>query len=389
MQNDMPDSPEALLQRMIAFNTVNARPDGAPGREGPLADYLEQRAAAAGLRTGRLGVENEPPNLMVSHQVDADAPWVMMVSHLDTVAVDAMTIEPFAGETRDGRIYGRGACDTKGSGAAMLWSLVQYAAQPDRPNNVAVLYSVSEEIGMTGMVSFVANDLPDLGWAPAGVVVGEPTDLCPVTAHNGVVRWRIHTRGVGAHSSEPSAGRSAISMMVEVVRAIESRYIANLDASHPMTGRAQCSINLIRGGSQINVIPSHCEIHLDRRTVPGEDADRVLAEVETVLDDLRRADPNLVVEQESPYIVGPLDPTTNEQWVRHVCGVLDRLGLPATPVGAKYGTEASALSRAGVSSLVLGPGSAAQAHTNDEWLSLEQLRLGCEVYLAIMKTPAS
>ena len=242
---------------------------------------------------------------------------------------------------------------------------------------------------MTGAVSFVAHDLPDLGWTPAGAIVGEPTGMHPVAAHNGVVRWRICTRGVSAHSSEPSAGRSAISMMVEVVRAIESRYIANLTASHPMTGPAQCSINLIRGGSQINIIPAHCEIRLDRRIVPGEDSDRVVPAVEAILDDLRQADPNLRVEQDEPYIVGPLDPATNERWTAHVCGVLDRSGLPATPLGAQFGTEASSLARAGLAALVLGPGDIAQAHTRDEWLSLDQLDLACKVYLRIMSEAAS
>jgi len=298
--------------------------------------------------------------------------------------VAGMTVDPFAGEIRNGRIYGRGACDTKGTGAAMLWALTQYAAGSSRPNNVALLYTIDEEIGMRGAVSFVANDLPALGWTPAGVIVGEPTDLKPVVAHNGVVRWRIRTHGVSAHSSEPDAGRSAISMMVEVVRAIESRYIPAIEASHPLTGRAQCSINLIRGGSQINIIPADCEIDLDRRTVPGEDARRVLPDVEAILDDVRRGDPDLRVEQEEPYIVGALDPATNASWSSHVCGVLERRRLDATPVGAKYGTEASSFGQAGVPAVVLGPGSVAQAHTQDEWLSREQLALGVDVYLGLM-----
>ncbi len=386
MSETLPATPESLLQRMVSFDTVNRRPDGKPGGEAGLMGYLEEVATDAGFVTRRLPVPDEPPNLLVTHPVDAGSPWLLFVSHLDTVDVAGMTVDPFASEIRDGRVYGRGACDTKGTGAAMLWALAQYASGPGRPNNVAVLYTVDEEIGMRGAVSFIGNDLPALGWTPVGAIVGEPTDLKPVVAHNGVVRWRIRTRGVSAHSSEPDAGRSAISMMVEVVRAIESRYIPAIEASHPLTGRAQCSINLIRGGSQINVIPADCEIDVDRRTVPGEDARRVLPDVEAILDEVRRGNPELRVEQDEPYIVGALDPATGTSWSSHVRGVLERLGLDATPVGAKYGTEASSFSGAGVPAVVLGPGSVAQAHTQDEWLSLKQLALGVDVYLALMGT---
>lgn len=383
MTDDTPASMEVLLRRMVAINTVRA--DDKPGTEGDLADYLERVATAAGFATQRLAVPGEPSNLLVTHEVDSAAPWVLFVCHMDTVAVEGMTIDPFGGEIRDGRILGRGACDTKGSGAAAMWALMRYAAESDRPNNVAVLYTVDEELGMTGAVAFVTDQLPTLGWKPAGVIVGEPTDLKPVIAHNGVVRWKIHTRGVSAHSSDPGTGRSAISMMVKVVDAIESRYIAGLESSHAMTGRAQCSINVIRGGSLINIIPDHCEIEIDRRTVPGEAGEQVLPDVEAILDDLRGNDPNLVVEQGDPYIVPALDPAGNERWGPHVCGVLDRLGLSSTPVGAKYGTEASSLGRVGIPAVVLGPGSVSQAHTKDEWLSLDELRRGCDVYLAIMK----
>lgn len=387
MSEQIPETPEELLRQMIAVDSANERPDGKPGKEAALADLLERVAAAAGLKTQRLSVENEPANLLITCEAVNDAPWLLFVSHLDTVSTAGMTIDPFGGEIRDGRIYGRGACDTKGTGAAILWSLIATASETDRPHNLAALYTIDEEFGMTGAVSFIADDLPRLGWRPAGVIVGEPTDLRPVAAHNGVVRWKIHTHGVSAHSSDPSSGVSAISGMVEVVRAIESRYVPALEASHPLTGRAVCSINVIRGGSQVNIIPEHCEIELDRRTVPGEDPQQVLPAIEAILDDLRRADPKLNVEQGEPYIVPPLDPSTNERWSAHVGSILESLGMPGEAVGAKYGTEASSFGQAKIPAVVLGPGSVAQAHTKDEWLALDAFQRGIEVYGKIMRGP--
>jgi acetylornithine deacetylase len=209
--------------------------------------------------------------------------------------------------------------------------------------------------------------------------------LKPVVAHNGVVRWAIRTEGLAAHSSDPSQGRSAIRMMMKVLDAIESRYIPSLTASHPLTGRAVCSVNRIRGGTQINIIPADCAVDIDRRVVPGEDPQTVLPEVETFLETLRAADPQLVVSQEKPFTDSPLDPAGAEEFIKDVGRVLSACGLDARPLGAPYGTDASALSLVGIPAVVLGPGDIAQAHKAEEWLSLDQLEKGVEVYGALMR----
>ncbi len=381
------ESCESLLQAMVGFDTINSAISGKPDAERALSVYMEGQAERMGLDTHRLPVTGDGFNLLVTHQVDRQAPWLLFESHLDTVSVEGMTVDPFQGRILDGRLYGRGACDTKGTGAAMLWALRQYRKRGG-PNNVAIVFTLDEEIGKTGVRTFVASQLPNLDRRPVGVVVGEPTRLRAVVAHNGVVRWRIRTEGVAAHSSNPSRGRSAIRMMMEVNKAIEDRYIPGLTAEHPLTGRAQCSINMIRGGVQINIIPEHCEIHVDRRVVPGEDADQVKPAVELLLDELRACNPDLKVVQEAPDMVdSPLDPAGGEGFGAFVGAVLDGMGLPAELTGVGYGTDASSFSRAGIPAVVLGPGDIAQGHTADEWIDLEQLRKGVEVYLNLMGSP--
>lgn len=378
------DSCESLLQAMVGFNTVNSAISGKPDAERVLSVYLEAQAEAMRLDTRRLPVTGEGFNLLVSHQVDGRAPWLLFESHLDTVSVDGMTVDPFGGRIADGRMYGRGTCDTKGTGAAMLWALSRYNRRSG-PNNVAVLFTLDEEVGKTGVRTFVASQMPELDWRPAGVIVGEPTRLRAVVAHNGVVRWRIRTEGVAAHSSDPSRGRSAIRMMTEVIGALEERYIARLASEHPLTGRAQCSINLIRGGTQINMIPERCEIHVDRRVVPGEDPDTVIPAVERILEALRTKSPHLTVVQEAPDMVdSPLDPAGGEAFGAFVATVLNSMGLPDGLSGVGYGTDASSFSRAGIPAVVLGPGDIAQGHTANEWIELEQLRAGVEIYYNLM-----
>ena len=375
-----------LLRAMVGFESINSNITGRPDAELELARHLDAQAKAMGFATQQVPVSGESFLPLITHQVDESAPWLLFESHLDTVSVEGMTVDPLAGKIENGRMYGRGACDTKASGAAMLWALKQYAAEPGGRNNIAILYSTDEEIGKTGVNAFVKKHLQTLPWRPVGVIVGEPTGLRPVVAHNGAVRWSIHTHGVAAHSADPSKGRSAISMMTKVVDAIEGNYIARLDARHELTGKAQCSINRITGGVQDNIIPEHCEIRLDRRTVPGEDGREVLPAVERLLDELRKANPNLDVSQGDPYIDQPMDPSGGEALAAAVQRVLKDVGMPAEPKGAGYGTDASSFNPAAVPGVVLGPGDIAQAHTHDEWIELAQVDLAVKVYLNLMRT---
>jgi acetylornithine deacetylase len=374
---------------MVKFDTVNANISGTADAELPLSLYLEAQAREFGFTTQRLPVSGAGFNLLVSHRINPTALWLLFESHLDTVTTAGMTIDPFGGQIKDGRLYGRGACDTKGTGAAMLWALKDYAAEETaKTNNVAIVFTLDEEIYKTGVRAFIKDHLPALDWQPAGVIVGEPTQLKPVVAHNGVVRWSITTRGRAAHSSDPSQGQSAISAMIKAVAALEAEYIPQLSAAHPLTGKAQCSINMIHGGVQINIVPEHCEIHLDRRLVPGENSQDVLPQVERVLETLRRAHPDLDVTQNEPAMIDqPLDPSGGEAFAAYIQRALQPLGLETELVGVGYGTDASSFSPAAVPVVVLGPGDIAQGHTCDEWIALDQLNKGVEVYLELMRTP--
>lgn len=382
----LPEDCRDLLGAMIRIESVNGHLGAGASTETRIGRYMEACAAQLGLTTQRLPVAGAGFNLLITHEKDPSAPWILFDSHLDTVAVDGMKDDPFSGEVRGGKIYGRGACDTKGSGAAMLWALSKYAAG-EGSNNVALLFSVDEEYGKTGIRTFVGEQLPALSWQPVGAVVGEPTHLRMVVAHKGVFRWNIRTKGVAAHSSDPSRGKSAISMMAKVVDALESRYIPGLKAEDSLAGKAACSINLIRGGNQINIIPAECEIQLDRRLVPGEEPGDVLPEVERILDQVRTENPGLEVVQGTPFVDRPLHPDGAEAFLAGIGESLASVGLPDEWLGANYGTNASDLYAAGIPTVVIGPGDIAQAHSEEEWLELQELDRAVELYLRIMETP--
>jgi acetylornithine deacetylase len=376
-----------LLQKMVGFDTVNSIISGVPNAERPLAIWLEEVAQNAGLHTQRLPIDNDDFNLLVTHESGKEKPWIFFESHLDVVSVDGMTIEPFAAKIENGKMWGRGSCDTKATGAAMLCALREYSSQSSQPNNIGLLFACDEEVTKRGATAFAKQQLPQLGYKPVGVIVGEPTMLQPVVAHNGVARITVSTHGVAAHSSDPSKGRSAISAMVKVIELLESEYIPSLTAQHPLTGKAQSSINMIRGGTQFNIIPDHCEIGLDRRLVPGENPADVLPAVQMVLAPLKAQLPDAQIEAKVFYDDAPLAPSEGEftDFVNRVLGDFGDVEARGVP----YGTDASSFALASLPAIVLGPGDIAQAHTKDEWIELTQVEKAVQVYGALMSTPFS
>lgn len=390
MQPSIPDSATELLQAMIGFDSVTPAVSGRSLAEQPLAEWLANVAAAWGLKSAWLPVEGFCPNLLVTTPEKPGKPWLLFDSHLDTVGTDGMTVDPFAGELRDSRLYGRGACDTKGTGAAMLWAARQCLLEESLAANVAILFSTGEEHNQTGARAFVERSLDALQWRPAGVIVGEPTQMQVVAASNGFARWQIVTRGRAAHSSSPELGHNAISDMARAIVAIEDKYIAKLDASHPMTGRSTCSLNKIWGGVQHNIVPDACTLQVDHRLTPGQTAVGVMGAVRGVLDELTATRTGLqygfrVAESAPPFVAGIDREGVPKPFACHVEKSLQSADVSSTIIGAPYTTNANHYGPAGLECVVLGPGDIAQAHTADEWISVAELDRGVRGYRALME----
>ena len=383
-----PKTPLDLLSMMVTFDTVNEFTSGVHFPERMMLEFLEKTAQKWGLETSRLPIAPSAPessyNLLITYEVSKTAPWIIFESHADTVSVDGMTVNPFHGLIKEGRIYGRGTCDTKGSGAGMLWALKDYLQLTSRPNNIAVLFVTDEEVAKTGATAFVQHQLGHLGWKPTGIIVGEPTLCQPVVAHNGVIRWKINTQGVAAHSSNPSNGQSAISAMAKLILEFEKEYCSKISLTHPLTGQAACSVNTISGGTSVNIIPDFCEIEIDRRTLPGENSEQVQREMKAALDSIASEDPRILIGTSTPFVDYQLDPALNREFSLQITEILIGMGFSGEQFGAGYGTDASTYSMAGIPAVVIGPGSINQAHTKDEWLDIAELDKSVSIYKQIM-----
>ena len=366
------DRVERLLLRYVGTRSVNPTYDGGLGEAG-LVDLLVADLRAAGYRPVREPVHaGGRDNVVVTLPGREGAPVVMFHAHLDTVGLSGKATA--ASLSSGGNVYGRGACDTKGSLVAMIESLrLLEEVDPQGRANVVLVGGIDEEAGGTGAEALAAAH-PEIEMA----VVGEPTALEVATAHKGVVRFEIATAGIPAHSSKPHLGRNAIHAMSRVLNALEDEYIPAIDPEgHPLAGPATLTVATIEGGSGINVVPAECVIGLDRRVIPGEDPDDVLAG----FDDLLARLDGLRAERRDPFMItSALDTPPASPVVQALIGARELVtGRRVEPIGVTYGTDASAFVPAGIICVVFGPGSIDQAHSDDEWVGIEETAIAAEI----------
>lgn len=380
-----------LLKQLVSIPSVNPmgrEETGPPFGEGQLTDFLERLFHELGMRTQRHAVAPGRENLCALLPGDVPpeqgGPLLLFDAHQDTVPAEGMTIEPWTPTVRDGRLYGRGACDTKGGMAAMIAVLARLARErpTDRPS-ILMACTVDEEYHLAGAPALVElwkrGSSDWMAHTPDAAVVAEPTGLDVVVAHKGLIRWRCCTSGRAAHSSQPDQGDNAINKMARVLAALEcyEKDVIAKSASHPLCGRATMNVGTIRGGTAINLVPDRCCIELEIRVAPGGDPVSMRRDVAEYLE--RRAATSSAVH-EPPYMLGvPLNDDANgglaeqlEAAIRGVTGTSRHRGVP-------YATNAAYYARAGTPSVVFGPGAIEQAHTADEWLPLDQFEQAIEI----------
>lgn len=368
----------ALLQEMIAIPSVNPALDATSRGEGALADFIEARTCHAPFRIWRQHVFPGRENLVIELR-NGHPKTLLFEAHLDTVPVGEgkNAFEPrFEGD----KLFGRGACDTKGALAAMLHALETAATRPETlACDLVLCCTIDEEHGARGIKAFVER-----GIAFDGAIVGEPTELQIVVAHKGCARFALETRGKAAHSSVPHQGESAIWTMFEVLRVIREEIEPELEQKiHSLCGAPSLVVGTIRGGTQVNIVPDRCEIEIDRRIVPGEDARAVMDEFAARVG--QKIKGRFAVRE---LLLDPaLDTTPDASVVRCAQSAARKLGLRTELMGVPYGSDASKLQQmCGVPSLVFGPGSIAQAHADSEYVPIADVERAAQFYLEVMRS---
>ncbi len=378
-----------ILKDLVAIPSVNPMGRALAGPEyfeGRLSDYLEQFFRRLGVAWERIEVAPGRANLLARYHAGDHRKTMLLDAHQDTVPVDGMTIAPFDPVLHDGRLYGRGACDVKGGMAAMLAAFARLVREkPADAANVIMSCTCDEESTVLGVHDLVrlwtepARQSAIIPARPDAAVVAEPTDLDVVVAHRGATRWKICTRGKSCHSSRPEDGVNAIYRMARVVSCLEeyAGKLGMLVKPHPLCGPATLSIGRIEGGLSVNTVPDECSIEIDRRVIPGEDGVAVIDALAAYL----RSRVDFDVEHLPPWSIGAaLDDADNGPLATRLMDCVTSVAGKKRIVGVRYGTHASRIAAAGVPSVVFGPGSIAQAHTVDEWISVDEVAQAAEIY---------
>ncbi len=358
------------LADLVRINSVNSSYDGGPG-EGEVAAYVRRFFEQRGIETWEQEVFPGRPNVLARLPGLDSSRRIVLEAHTDTVSVKGMTIPPFEPVIREGRMYGRGSCDTKAGLATMMHAMASLKEEGITPPcEVVLAAAVDEEYSYRGVVRLCEGLKAD------AAIVAEPTELRAVIATKGVLRCRLVVHGRSAHSSKPHLGVNAITHMARVIAAIEADNERMAAVQHPLVGCGTCNVGVITGGVQVNFVPDRCAIEIDRRLLPGEKASDAVAHYRQLLQGLE----GITGDVEEPLLLvdEALDTPAEAAVVQTALQVLRDLGLNAEPCGVPFGCDASKLARAGIPSIVFGPGSIDRAHTADEYIEIDQVEQALE-----------
>ena len=369
-----------LISDLVAINSVN--PDLVPGAagEGDIADYIAAWGRDAGLEVHIQGAAPKRPNVILIARGGGGGKSLMLNAHTDTVGVSDMDA-PFQPAIREGRLYGRGAYDMK-SGLAACMLAVTAAQAMDLGGDVMLSAVVDEEYGSIGAEALLAEWAR---WRCDAVLIAEPTELEISIAHRGFVWLDIETTGVAAHGSRPHLGVDAIAKMGKVLVALDAQDRAmRARPTHDLLGSGSLHASLISGGEEISMYPAHCQLQVERRTIPGETPASVEEETRAILAEIAAADPDFKAEAKatfarSPYHIEPTHPLV--QQLKRVAEA--RLGHDPSLIGSSWWMDSALFGEAGIPTVVLGPAGAG-AHAIEEWVDLASVERCRDIYIDLI-----
>ncbi len=363
----------SLTQKLISLNTINP-----PGQEQRCAEYLGGLLQDAGFKIAFYEFDPARTSLVARLKGSGDKAPIYLTGHMDTVPLGnaRWSVDPFGGETDDGKIYGRGSSDMKSGLAAMVVASIRLAKMSKRIAGLTLVITAGEETGSRG-----ADHLAKLGnvlGKPGAMVVGEPTSNYPLVGHKGPLWLEATTTGVAAHGSMPHKGVNAIYKATDAVIRLQQYDFAV--APHPVLGAPSLNVGTISGGSNINTVPDRTTIEIDIRTIPGLTHKGLIEDLQVYLGE----------EVQLKCLLALDNVATDHQdaWVRDVFDVLEPfVNERPQPRGASYFTDASVFTPAfgNPPTIILGPGEPAMAHKTDEFCYVSKIEDATEAYFQIVQ----
>ena len=372
-----------LIQRLVGFDTTSR--DSNLGLIEWVRDWLKGQGVESRLTYDPSGAK---ANLFATIQKGTRA-GIVLSGHTDVVPVDGQPwdTDPFKATIKDDRIYGRGSADMKSYIAAALAMTPRFlAAELKSPVHFALSYD--EEIGCLGVRGLI-EDLARAGIKPAGCIIGEPTSMQPVVAHKGKRAYKCCFRGREAHSALTPQGVNAIEYAARLVVYIRHMAERMRDCETRDNGFdvpfTTLQTGVIKGGTAANIVPRDCEVHFEFRYLPGIDPEALEREIKSyaervLLPEMRSVDPATFIAFETKAEIPGLDPSVERAEQDRVTSLAQALARNQAIAKVAYATEAGLFQRAGIPSIICGPGSIGEAHKPNEFITLEQVAL-CESFM--------
>jgi acetylornithine deacetylase len=367
-----------LLSRLVEIDSVN--PDlvlGGAG-EAEIARFIARWLERAGLHVELQPTVDDRPNVIATVKGTGSGKSLMINGHIDTVGYAGME-RPLEPVIEGNRLYGRGANDMKGSIAAMMIAGAELAKNPPA-GDVVLTVVVDEEYASIGTQAVLDRYRAD------AAIVTEETNLNVCIAHKGFAWIEIETQGVAAHGSRPHLGIDAIAKMGPIISGIaELDQLLRAGPSHPLLGPGSIHSSLIAGGSELSTYPGRCHLQVERRTIPGETAAQIEADIADILEIASRSDPDFVGSSLVSLVREPFEVSENEPIVKLVREQA-RIASGSEPdyVGWAGWMDSALLSAAGIPTVVYGPGGEG-SHASVEWANLDHLEILRDVLIATVR----
>lgn len=364
-----------LTRELVRFRSVNP-----PGNEQEVAEYLAGRMTELGLEAELQPLEEGRANVIGRLRGEGSG-HLVLTGHLDVVPPGGQEWrhDPFGADLDDGRIYGRGSADMKGGVAAMVTAAAALVRSGFRPSADLILAcTAGEEAGMLGAIAMVERGALE---GARYLVVAEPSDLNVFVGEKGVLWVKLRALGQTAHGSMPWLGINAVSYMSRLIPRLEEYPFPWEESA--LLGKPTLSVNVIRGGNKINVVPDLCEIELDMRTVPSQHHQDILERLRSLAQEVARDfHSDLRVEAEIDNDKQPLETDRSEPLVQSAIAAVESVrGTTPEVGGVTYGTDAACLGPGfNIPMVICGPGSPGMAHQPDEYVEVEQLVGASRIY---------
>ncbi|WP_419920301.1 M20 family metallopeptidase [Candidatus Poriferisodalis sp.] len=371
-----------LLSEMVRIPSVNPMhhgPRSGTVAEAEMANWVAQRAEALGAEVELDEIEPGRPNVYARFAGRTERMLTVDV-HLDTVGVEHMKGDPFDGRITEGRVWGRGAVDTKATMAVVLAVMGEMTAAGRQPMcTVELVGTISEEGGGLAGASAYRDRLLERGERREQIVVAEPTMCAPVYGHKGGLGLEVEVEGRAAHSSKPHLGINALSAGARIVAAVdaEAERLANQREVGAL-GAGTVSVNEMSGGRARNIVPDHCELYVGRRIADTEDYEEEFARL-TELIRAAALPARVKVQLANGFGSNAFFQAPGSDLVT---ALAEMSGLEATV--ADYGTNALRYGEVADQIVVFGPGSIDQAHQAVEWVDISELERAASVYRQLL-----